>query len=404
MNNFIFSGKRKINLKSLKNTRFLYKLTKKPHITPATIRDSLKEFFQENPKVFSDKKICVVIPDNTRDFHPKLILPSISAYLKKTCKELDFFIALGLHKKLSKIELESFLGKKFTRANNITQHCLENTKSIGRIGRIPLYLNSRLFSYDAIFTVGIVEPHLYAGFSGGIKCIGIGLAGKKTILTTHAVKFLSRSRVRVSNIDSNPFQEFLQKAVKKTKLPIYSLNIVNDINKQIVFYSLGKARKSFLTTVKFAKELFSYKTKERFDILFVGCDFPKDKNLYQASRLFNYVLDKRPLVKKGGAIFVFANLDSKKKSKAESNFEEILHRRGLSSSYKFKKAGEHRAFKVIEASKYANLGIITPNKPIKNFCIQFFKNFTDAKRYCRQVYGDSARIGIIPSGFSFIPK
>jgi len=368
------------------------------------IEKSLKTFFKNNSKVFAGKKVCVVIPDNTRVFHPKLVLPCIAENLGKISKKTDFIISLGLHRKLGRNELEAFLGKRFIKANKVIQHSTEDVKYFSKIRNIPLYLNKNIFSYDVIFTVGVVEPHLYAGFSGGIKCIAVGLAGKKTILKTHSTSFLSRKGVCFANIKDNPFHEFLQQACKKVAVPIYSLNVVNNIDKTLAFYSLGNAGRAFLEAVKFAKEFFSCKVKEKFDCVFVGCDFPKDKNLYQTSRLFNYMLDKKPLVKKGGAIFVFARLDSKKKSKAEKNFENLLQKRSISKTHKFKKPGEHRAFKVLEASGYACLAIITPNIPKEKFSdILFFKNYAMALKWAKGFYGNNAKLGVIPSGFSFIP-
>ena len=391
--------------------------------TPLSIDKSFKQFFSNNKKSFLNKKALVIIPDNTRNYHPKVILPPIVKYLKEISGKVDFIIALGLHKKLSNAELRDSLGKRFVKENKISQHSLGKVKFLGRVRYIPLYLNKNMLPHDVIFTVGVVEPHLYSGFSGGVKCIGIGLAGKKTILTTHSVKYLSKKGVGLVNIRNNPFYDFLWEVVKKIKIPIYSLNIVNIRNvfqpkwkvssgstqrtlSRLAWKTfLGEARPSFLDAVSYAKKAFSYKVKGKLDCVFINCDPPKDKSLYQVTRLFNYALDKKPVVKKGGVIFVFARLGAETKGKAERNFETALKRKNLPRRYKFKKPGEHRAFKVIEASQYATLGIITANVPKGKFAhILFFKNYKSALSWAKEKLGRDIKTGAISSGFSFIPR
>jgi len=365
-------------------------------------------------------KALVVIPDNTRNFHPKQTLPAVKRRFAKTHKQIDFIIALGLHKKLTRTELEKLLGKRFLKTNRVFQHSPDEVKFLGKVSGVPVYINRRIFSYDTIFTVGVVEPHLYAGFSGGIKCISIGLAGKKTILATHSTKYLMKPGVKLANITTNPFHKFLWQAAAKIDKPIHSLNIVKKNrdsayfsktkNRRCPYFFHGPAKTSFHKAVAAARQAYSCKVKEKFDAVFVGCDETKDRSLYQVSRLFNYCLDLKPVVRKGGAIIVFARLGEKRKSGAEQNFEDALQKK-LPRGYKFKKPGEHRAFKVIQASRYARLAIVTKINGTGSFFLRknepvpfiSFPTYAFARRWVEQTYGKCAKIGVIPSGFSFIP-
>jgi len=403
---FVFAGKKRIplNLGKYRCVKFLYKKTRRSNLTDAFLDNSLKRFFRKNTNLFADKKICVVLPDHTREIHPRKTVLKIAGFLKKLSHNVDFMIALGLHRALDRDELERFLGKRFLKTNNILQHNLKNTKSLGRIKGVPASLNRKLFGYDILLTIGVVEPHLYAGFSGGVKCIAIGLAGKDTILHTHSVDYLSRRGVNVSNTKTNPFQKYLWALRKQIDSPIYSLNIINGLDKEISSVTVGEARESFSEATELARKVYAHRVKEKFDLLFVGCDSPKDRNLYQASRLFNYVLEKTPLVKKGGAVCVFATLDEKKKSMAEKNFENLLRQSKDLKNYKFTKQGEHRTFKVLEASQTARLFVVTPNIPKQRFsCISFREDYREVLTWAGTSFGDNLKIGIIPSGISFIP-
>lgn len=402
MGYFVFSGKRKISLDlRADNAAFLHRQIRPLADPSSAVDEALTEFFSKNRKRFLDKKILVVIPDGTRAFHPGTVLPLLSRHLKKVCKEADFMIALGFHRKLSVPDLRELLGKEFFKNHRVLQHNPAETRFLGNIKDIPLYLNRALFKYDALFTVGEMEPHLYAGISGGVKCISIGLAGKKTILSTHSSGFLSRRGVYPGNTGSNPFQQFLWYAADRLKMEVYSLNIVNNPEKQMTEIFADRAKTSFNKAVLSGKRLFQRDTKGRFDIALVGCDYPKDGSLYQASRLFNYATGRNPVVADGGAVFVFAGLAQKAKSDAERNFENLLKRESISPGYKFAKPGEHRAFKVMEAQRDANVGFITA-RPLDLPRILCFRSYRDALRWSSEKYGRDFTVAGIPSGFYVI--
>ena len=399
---FVFCGKRKIAV-NIKESKFLFKGIEKDVLTKKEIKKTINSFFYENRLNLRNKKICVVIPDNTRPAHHKEILPLLSRHLKKVSSRFYFIVALGMHRPLTKSELKNFLGDKFFCRNTVLQHSLSNLSGLGRINDVPAYINANIIGCDVIITLSVVEPHLYAGFSGGVKCIAIGLGGPETILYTHSVEFLNKKGVRIGNIQTNPFQRFIWKVAQNLNKDIYSLNIVNNFQKDIMFISFGEAKISFDKAVHFARDLVSYPVREKFDLVFVGCDYPKEKSFYQASRLFNYMLEAVPVVRRGGGIFVFAGLKNSL-SRAEKNFEALLKKENIPLNYTFNKPGEHRAYKVIEASKFARLGIISSCLYKKFPYVKFFKNYKDALSWARIKIKKVEQIAVIPSGFSFLPK
>ena len=86
-------------------------------------------------------------------------------------------------------------------------------------------MNDDVARADLVIAVGIVEPHLYAGFSGGVKAVAIGCAGQETIAWTHHPVFLDQPAVRLCRLDGNPFQEALREIAAATALR-YALNVV----------------------------------------------------------------------------------------------------------------------------------------------------------------------------------
>jgi len=102
-------------------------------------------------------------------------------------------------------------------------------------------------------------------------------------------------------------------------------------------------------------------------------------------------------------MFVFANLN-KSKSKAETNFEIIFKNKNIGKNYQFKKPGQHRAYKVIEASKYAYFGVINKTTYRKSLYIKLFKDYRCALEWAKKKYKKEIKIDIIPSGFMLLPE
>src|SRR3989338_10757374 len=177
-------------------------------------------------------KTIIAVPDFTRDAHLKKVLPPILQRLKKQGvpeRDIEIIIATGLHRPPTKQEIKKNLGHIADRIKISSHDYRENSIAyFGKIKKsIPVYLNKKLKDAYSIITVGVVEPHLYAGYSGGTKVVAIGLAGEKTINATHHPRFLDMEGTKICSINKNPFRDFIYEAEKMVPIK-YSINIVND--------------------------------------------------------------------------------------------------------------------------------------------------------------------------------
>src|SRR3989338_1953660 len=141
-------------------------------------------------------KTIIAVPDFTRDAHLKKVLPPILQRLKKQGvpeRDIEIIIATGLHRPPTKAEIKKNLGHIADRIKISSHDHRENSVAyFGKIKKsIPVYLNKKLKDADSIITVGVVEPHLYAGYSGGTKVVAIGMAGKNPINATPPPRFLA---------------------------------------------------------------------------------------------------------------------------------------------------------------------------------------------------------------------
>jgi lactate racemase len=376
---------------------------RRPPVAPGPLDRACREFFRRHGRAFTGTRVGVIIPDHTREAHLRRVLPVLARELERRAARVEYVVALGLHRPLPPRVRARWLGPDFLRGRRVRMHDPARARLAGTAEGAPVWLDPRLTAYDVLFTVGVVEPHLYAGFSGGVKGIAIGLAGEATVLATHAVKFLSRPGVQVARLRGNPFQRFVRAAARLPGKPVYSLNLVNGPDQCPAFHAFGPAGPSFAAANAFARRLYTCRVRRPYDALFVGCDQPKDRSFYQASRLFNYVLDKKPLVRRGGAIVVFAHPGLDAPSAAERNFERILARR-VPAGYAYARPGEHRAFKVRQAARRARLVLVARRFSASRFpALHVVRTPAEAVAWVKSEYGDRARVGVVPLGFSFIP-
>jgi nickel-dependent lactate racemase len=344
-------------------------------------------------------KTIIAVPDFTRDAHLKKILPGLLTKLNKkgmAYKDIEILIGTGLHRHPTKKEIKDNLGN-IAKAIKISSHDYKNVFYAGRSKRnVPIYLDKKLKNADSIITIGVVEPHLYAGYSGGVKVLSIGMAGEKTINATHHPKFLDHPGTRICSIKNNPFQDFIQETA--SMLPVkYSINIINNENGKMIKIFESEPSLCFKKAANYSSKIFEKKLNKHPNIII--CDIPRSKgvNIYQASRAFNYVTNtKNPVIKNDSLILV--------KAKLEEGFGKGLgEKRFMKKTLEMKNpdklideikkggclAGEHRAYMVAKALKKTNLGFISKNAYLyknKGLPFLFFESLKEAKKYIRKKF------------------
>jgi nickel-dependent lactate racemase len=169
---------------------------------------------------------------------------------------------------------------------------------------IPLSVNRVAYEADLLMATGIVEPHQYAGYSGGRKTLAVGAAGEAMIAYTHGPHMIDHPGTRLGRIQGNPFHEAITEAARRAGLR-FIVNVVQDDQKRVVCVRAGEPEATFLELVSFAKALYEVPVPQQYDMAVAGVGFPKDTNLYQASRAPSYLFfAPTPVVKPGGVFVV----------------------------------------------------------------------------------------------------
>lgn len=168
---------------------------------------------------------------------------------------------------------------------------------------IPLSVNKIAYEADLLMATGIVEPHQYAGYSGGAKTVAVGAAGEAMIAYTHGPKMIDHPNTRLGRIEGNPFQEAVAEAGSRAGLRFIVNAVMND-DRQILAVRAGESKATFLELVAFARSVYEVPVPRQYDVAVCGAGFPKDSNLYQATRAPSYLFFAPTSVVKPGGVFI----------------------------------------------------------------------------------------------------
>jgi nickel-dependent lactate racemase len=251
--------------------------------------------------------VSIVVTDATRATPDDILLDVLLAELERAGvvrEQVTVVVGLGLHRPMTDAEIEDALGEHADLAVN---HDPAQTVDVGTVDGCPIELFERVAQTDVVCSTGMVEPHQYAGFSGGAKTAVIGAGGESQIRYTHGPELLGQDGVRLGRIDDNPFRDFLDRAGDAAGVE-FCLNVTHG-PAGIMGASAGEPRAVVADLAETARSALSVPVSERYDAVVAGVGAPKDVNLYQTTRGATYVAlgAKNPL-RAGGRVVTPARL------------------------------------------------------------------------------------------------
>jgi nickel-dependent lactate racemase len=256
-------------------------------------------------------KVCIVFTDITRASPDHVLVPGILAELKAARvrdEDVTLLCATGMHRPSTLEEKRIKLGKAVADRFRVIDHEPQNQAALLDLGRtesgIPLSVNKAAYDSDLLIATGIVEPHQYAGYSGGRKTLAIGAAGEALIEYTHGPQMVDHPGVRLGRIEGNPFHDAVREAARRAGLR-FILNVVLDSEKRPVAVLAGEPEATFVKLAEVARRLYEVPIPQRYDAAVAGVGFPKDANIYQASRAVSYLFfAPTPVVREGGVFIL----------------------------------------------------------------------------------------------------
>jgi nickel-dependent lactate racemase len=255
-------------------------------------------------------RVCIVFTDMTRSSPDHLLVPALLAELEDAGlpdKDITLLCGVGMHRPSTLEEKVAKLGRSVVERYRVVDHEPLSQASLVELGTtawgIPLSVNRIAYEADLLIATGIVEPHQYAGYSGGRKTVSIGAGGEAMIAYTHGPHMVDHPGTRLGKIKDNPFHEAVTEGAKRAGLR-FIINVVQDDNKRPIAVLAGEPEQTFDALVRAARQIYEVSIDRRYDVAVAGVGAPKDANIYQASRAPSYLFFAPTCVVKEGGVFI----------------------------------------------------------------------------------------------------
>jgi len=232
--------------------------------------------------------VAISVCDGTRAQPASLMVPAVLAELDGIIDAADIvvLIATGTHRANTESELRSMLGDEVVDSVRIVNHDARDQGSLSWAGTfgsgVPVWLNSEWLRADVRITTGFVEPHFFAGFSGGPKMVAPGLAGLDTVLVLHDAARIGHPAATWGITVGNPVHDDVRAIAAGTGVT-FALDVVLNKAKQIVAAFGGDILEMHAAAVRLARRLAMRPLSAPVDVaVTTGSGYPLDQNLYQS--------------------------------------------------------------------------------------------------------------------------
>lgn len=251
-------------------------------------------------------RVGIVFSDITRPAPNHLILPAVLAELGRLpAKDILLFNSLGSHRSNTEAELRKMLGEAVVDGYQIIQNDAFDRATQVDLGASsfghPTWINRALMECDLKILTGFIEPHFFAGFSGGLKAVMPGMAGIETILANHNARMIADPNATWGVSDGNPIFEEIREMHRKIGQH-FLVNVSLNKDKEITGVFSGDTLAAHAKGCSFVKATAMQPVDEPFDIVITtNSGYPLDINLYQTVKGMSAAVK---IVRRGGAIII----------------------------------------------------------------------------------------------------
>ena len=254
------------------------------------------------------KKIVVISSDHTRPVPSHIIMPLLLAEIRKgnPDAEITILISTGLHRLTTKDELEAKFGSEITNKEHIVVHDCDDKDNLVYLGKLPsggdLIINRLAAEADLLVAEGFIEPHFFAGFSGGRKSVLPGVASRATVMYNHNSAFIADPHSRTGVIEGNPIHNDMLYAARAARLD-FIINVVIDAKHDPVFAVAGDCDLAHRAGREFLASKCQVDAVPANIVISTNGGYPLDQNIYQSVKGMTAA---EATVKEGGVIIMLS--------------------------------------------------------------------------------------------------
>ncbi len=356
--------------------------------------------------------VAIVIADITRPSPSERLVPWIMSELSHVPRENFVIInGTGSHRANTREELVQMLGEEIVATVRIVNHSAFDDEILTHMGRTTyggeVWLNNEYLQADVRIVTGFIEPHFFAGFSGGPKGIVPGVAGIKTIMHLHNAEMIGNPQSTWALLQGNPVQGEIREAVAMAP-PHFMVNVAVNAGREITGVWAGHYLAAHEKGCEFVVEHATQPVDEPFDIVVTtNSGYPLDQNLYQAVKGMSAAAR---IVRPGGAIIAAAECSDGLPN--HGNFKQILQMRQTprelldmieSPEFELYDQWEAQTQAIIQCKAdvylYSSLDAETTRAAMLTPTDDVSATITELL----QRYGPDARIAVLPEGPQTVP-
>lgn len=233
------------------------------------------------------KNMVIITSDHTRPVPSKITMPILLRRIREVNLGIDITILLatGFHRPTTKEEMIDKFGPDIVAHEKIVNHISGDDSQMARIGTLPsggaCIINKLAVETELLIAEGFIEPHFFAGFSGGRKSILPGIASAVTVMANHCAEFINSPNARTGILENNPIHKDMKYAAKAANLA-FILNVVIDSEKHIINAFAGDSEKAHEVGCEFVSKLASVPKAPADIVVTTNGGYPLDQNIYQA--------------------------------------------------------------------------------------------------------------------------
>lgn len=253
-------------------------------------------------------KVVIIASDHTRPVPSRVIMPLMLAEIRlgNPSADITILIATGCHRGTTVAELESKFGPEIIANEKIYVHDCEDESMLVDIGALPsggrLIINKLAIDADLLVSEGFIEPHFFAGYSGGRKSVLPGIASRTTVMYNHNATFIDSDKSRTGIVDGNPIHRDMLYGARAARLD-FIVNVVINSDKEAIFAVAGDCDLAHIEGRNFLNSQCKVKSVPSDIVITTNGGYPLDQNIYQAVKCMTAA---EATINKGGVMIIAA--------------------------------------------------------------------------------------------------
>jgi len=362
--------------------------------------------------VAASDRVAIVIADITRPSPSERLVPWILAELAHVPRE-NFVIlnGTGSHRANTREELTQMLGAEILDSVRVVNHDGFDEAALRYLGQTSyggeIWVNREYLDADVRIVTGFIEPHFFAGFSGGPKGVVPALAGIQTIMHLHNAAMIGHPGSTWGRLAGNPVQGEIREAVALAP-PEFMVNVALNNQRQITAVWAGHYITAHEAGCGFVAEHATRPVEAPFDIVITtNSGYPLDQNLYQAVKGMSAAAR---IVRPGGAIVAAAECSDGIPD--HGNFKQLLQMRPTpdellavieAPGFALYDQWEAQTQALVQRKAQVYLYSSLDPETVRRAMLTPISNIEAALAELLQRFGPNARIAVLPEGPQTVP-